>query len=97
MIEVKGGPQGSTVRVRVQPRASRDELAGERAGALVVRLTAPPVEGAANAALVRVLARLLDVPASTVEILHGARGRDKIVRLAGMSPEAVRALLAPPA
>jgi uncharacterized protein len=53
-----------TLRVRVQPRASRDALAGEREGALVVRLTAPPVEGAANEALARFLGRTLGVAPS---------------------------------
>jgi uncharacterized protein (TIGR00251 family) len=96
-LEVVEGHGGCTVRVRVQPRASRDELLGERAGALLVRLTAPPKEGAANASLVRLLARALDLPASAVEILRGERGREKVVRLAGLTPEAVRARLAGPA
>ena len=45
MLDIRDGDDGATLRVRVQPRAARDELAGERAGALVVRLTAAPVEG----------------------------------------------------
>ena len=93
MIDVRGGPEGSTLRVRVQPRASKDEVGGERAGALLVRLTAPPVEGAANAALVRALARALDRPPSAIEVVQGARGKDKLVRVAGLDPEAVRARL----
>lgn len=78
--------------VRVQPRASRDELAGERAGALVVRLKAPPVEGAANAALVRFLAKSLDVPVAAVEILRGASRRNKLVRVLGVRVSQVEAL-----
>ncbi len=78
-------PGGASLRVRVQPRASRDALAGERAGALAIRLTAPPVEGAANEALSRFLGRTLGVPASSISILYGATGRDKLVRFEGLS------------
>jgi hypothetical protein len=78
--------------VRVQPRASKDELAGERAGALLVRLTAPPLEGAANSALVRLLARALGVPPSAVEILRGESGRNKLVRVRGVRGGQVQAL-----
>jgi uncharacterized protein (TIGR00251 family) len=84
---------GATLRVRVSPRASRDELAGERDGALVVRLTAPPVEGQANAALVRFLARQLGVPASTMSITRGAKGRDKVLLVAGARADDLRASL----
>jgi uncharacterized protein (TIGR00251 family) len=84
---------GATLRVRVSPRASRDEVAGERDGALVVRLTAPPVEGQANAALVRFLARQLGVPASTMSITRGAKGRDKVLLVAGARADDLRATL----
>jgi uncharacterized protein len=70
--------------VRVQPRASRDAVGGVREGALLVRLTAPPVEGAANAALARLLGRTLGVAPSAVRILGGATGRAKRVAIAGM-------------
>jgi uncharacterized protein (TIGR00251 family) len=75
------------VRVRVQPRARRDEIAGERAGALLVRVTAPPVEGRANSALCRLLAKAAGIPAGGVEVVRGASGRDKLVRLRGLSAE----------
>jgi uncharacterized protein (TIGR00251 family) len=78
----------------VQPRASRDETAGERAGALVVRLKAPPVDGAANAALLRFLARRLGVPAAAVTVLRGLTGRNKLVRVRGVRSEEVLALAA---
>ena len=84
---------GATLRVRVSPRASRDEVAGERDGALVVRLTAPPVEGQANAALLRFLARQLGVPASTMSITRGAKGRDKVLLVAGARADDLRASL----
>lgn len=78
--------------VRVQPRAKADAVGGVRAGALVVRLQAPPVEGAANEALRRVLARALAVPASAVEIARGHAGRDKLVRARGVAAAEVEAL-----
>lgn len=68
-----------TFTVRVTPRASRSAIAGERDGVLLVRVTAPPAEGAANAAVVRLLARALDVPASDVRIERGAAARTKLV------------------
>jgi uncharacterized protein (TIGR00251 family) len=77
------------VRLRVQPRASRDEIAGWREGALAVRVTAPPVEGEANRAVVELLARALAVPRRTVSVVHGERGRDKLVRIDGLSLEDV--------
>lgn len=81
------------LRVRVQPRAARDGFSGPRQGAVVVRLTAPPVEGAANAALQRFLGKALGLPPSAVELLRGERGRDKLVRLAGLTAAAVRGRL----
>ncbi len=82
--------------MRVQPRASRDGLGGVREGALVVRLTAPPVEGAANAALLKLLAKALGLPPSALELLRGQSGRDKLVLARGLDAAAVRsALLAP--
>jgi uncharacterized protein (TIGR00251 family) len=79
--------------VRVQPRSASDGLGGIRQGALVVRLTAPPVEGKANAALARFLGRTLRVPPSAVEVVRGATGRDKLVRIRGLTPATVRTLL----
>lgn len=82
-----------TLKVRVQPRASVDALAGVRAGALVVRLQAPPVDGRANAALARFLGGLLHVPPSAITLVRGTAGRDKVVRIAGTDAAAVRARL----
>jgi uncharacterized protein len=94
MTFVRDVAGGVSLRVRVSPRASRDEMAGERDGALVVRLTAPPVEGQANAALVRFLARRLGVAPSTVSVARGAKGRDKVLLVAGARADDVRASLA---
>ena len=81
------------VRVRVQPRAARDEIVGWRADALAIRVTAPPVEGRANAAVTALVARALDLPPSAVQVVRGERGRDKWLRVAGLSPADVRARL----
>jgi hypothetical protein len=93
MIDVREVADGTTVRVRVTPRAPRDELAGERDGALVVRLTAPPVDGEANAALVRFLARHLGLPPSSLTVARGAKGRDKVLLVSRARAEDVRARL----
>ena len=85
---------GITLRIRVRPRSSRDGVAGVHEGALVVRFTATSVEGQANAALGRVLARVLDVAPSAVRILRGESGREKLIAVAGVSPSAARARLA---
>ena len=79
-----------TLRVRVQPRASKDALGGEREGALVVRLTAPPVEGAANEALARFLGKALGVAPSAVRVVSGASGRNKVVSVAGLDAATAR-------
>lgn len=85
--------QPAVLRVRVQPRARRDEIVGERGGAVVIRLTAPPVEGKANAALVAFLAKAAGVPRSHVEIVRGASARDKVVRVQGVHEAALRRAL----
>jgi uncharacterized protein (TIGR00251 family) len=79
--------------IRVQPRAKRTEVAGERDGAVVIRVGAPPVDGRANQAVCTLIAERLNVPKSTVEIVRGHRGRDKTVRVDGMSADQIRAAL----
>ena len=70
-------------KVRVVPRASRSELVGEHDGALRVRIAAPPVDGAANDELVRLLALAFDVPRSAVDITGGHAAKLKTVCIAG--------------
>ena len=79
--------------IRVQPRAKRTEVAGERGGAVVIRVSAPPVDGRANAAVTRLIAERLSVPRSAVEIVRGHGSRDKQVRVDGMSADQIRAAL----
>jgi uncharacterized protein (TIGR00251 family) len=72
------------IRVRLRPRAHRDELIGMRDGVLQARVTAPPVGGRANKALRKLLAEQLDVAPSRVSVVHGEKSRDKLVRVEGV-------------
>jgi hypothetical protein len=78
--------------VRVIPRAARPGLAGTRDGALLVRVSAPPVENAANEALIDVLSAALRVPKRAITIVSGERSRLKRVRVDGVTEEFVRAV-----
>jgi len=78
-----------TISIRVQPRASRTAVVGWTGDTLNIRLTAPPVEGAANAACLEFLADLLDLPRAQVVLLRGERARDKVVQITGLSQEEV--------
>jgi len=79
--------------VRLQPRAHRDEVVGERDGVIVIRVIAPPVEGKANAALCRLIAKRAGVAPSRVEIVRGHTAREKVIRVEGLDAEALRAAL----
>ena len=78
-------PDGVIISVRVIPRAGRSEIAGVRGGALLVRLNAPPVDGAANSELIEVLAEALAVPKRNVSIASGMTSKQKRVRISGIS------------
>jgi uncharacterized protein (TIGR00251 family) len=81
--------EGTRLTLRVQPRAARDEVAGRHGEAIRVRLAAPPVDGAANEALIRFLADRLALPRAALRLVRGQVGRDKIVDVAGLPPEQV--------
>ena len=83
-----------TFQVRVVPRASRSEVAGEHDGALRVRVTAPPVDGAANDEVVRILAKALGVSRSSVEIKSGHTSRVKQVRVSAPVAQVLQKLAA---
>ncbi len=85
---------GVTFTVQVIPRSSRDAVAGVQGDVLRVKLTAPPVEGAANAALIEFLARQLDVRRSAVSIVGGNRSRSKLIRVEGVTRKQAEAALA---
>src|SRR5580700_9917093 len=84
MLELQTREGAVILPVRVQPRASKDEIAGVVEGALKVRLRAPAVEDRANTALCEYLAELLKTPKSAVRILGGERGRTKRVEIRGV-------------
>ena len=91
---IESTPDGVIVSIRVIPRAGRSGPAGIRDHALVIRLNAPPLEGAANTELIAVLADLLDVPKRNVTIISGERSRSKRVRVIGTTRERAHAALA---
>jgi uncharacterized protein (TIGR00251 family) len=91
MRSVAGGVEFA---VRVAPRASRTAVLGVHAGALKVSLTAPPVDGAANAALIAWFAELLGVAKSAIQVVRGEHGRNKNLRITGLTLEQLRAALA---
>ena len=82
--------------MRLQPRARGDEIVGERGGVLLVRVSAPPVQGRANDALCRLIAKRAHVAAGRVSIVRGAGAREKVVRVAGLDANALRAALSIP-
>lgn len=84
---------GVDIDVRVTPRASRSGLDGVHAGALRVRLNAPPVDGAANDELVEVMADVFGIPKRAVSIVSGQSSRTKRVRLSGVDAESARRLI----
>ena len=92
---LREGPGGTILEVRVIPRAAASAVAGERDGALLVRLAAPPVDGQANAALIAFLAAALCLPRRALAIVHGDKARQKRVRITGLDPAAVAARLRP--
>ena len=97
MIPIRDSPHGATFAVRVQPRASKTRitgLLGSGADAVLkIALAAPPVDGRANEALVDFVANLLEVPLAAVQVLSGAQSRNKLLRVTGMSAEAIAAVL----
>jgi uncharacterized protein (TIGR00251 family) len=84
---------GVLIAVRVVPRAARSGMAGVRDGALLVRLNAAPVEGAANAELIEVIAEAIGVPKRAVSIAAGEKSRRKTVHVTGVSVDEVRGKL----
>ena len=87
-------PASCRILCRVQPRASRNAVAGQIDGAWKIMLTAPPVEGRANAALVEFFARLLEVPKRSVTVASGEHSRSKTVEIKGVTAEYVNGILA---
>jgi hypothetical protein len=84
------GQKGSALAIRVTPRASRNEISEILSdGTVKIRLTAPPVEGKANQALIEFLADILEVPRTRIEIVAGTTGKDKLVTILDLDAETV--------
>jgi uncharacterized protein len=95
MRAIEDLPNGCLLRLRVVPRAARTMVAGRRGDAILVRLAAAPVEGAANDALLSFLSDTLEVPRHQLTLRRGARGRDKEVQVAGLNAVTALARLEP--
>jgi uncharacterized protein (TIGR00251 family) len=85
--------QSFVLAVRVQPRSSKEAVAGISEGVVRIRLTAPPVEGKANEALLKFLSKKLGVSKGALELVAGDHGRNKLIRIAGLSCEEIHARL----
>ena len=91
---LKPQPDGALLAVKLQPRASKNEIIGALGDELRIKVTAPPVDAAANEALIRLLAETLGCPRSKVELLRGHTSRHKTIKLHGLTPEAIATKLA---
>ena len=78
------------LEIRVIPRASKNEIAGWRDGRLLVRVTAPPVDSAANEAVIALLAKRLEVPKGSLRLAAGQNSRNKTIAIEGLSPDVLR-------
>src|SRR5690606_1929243 len=82
------------ITIRVTPRASRSQVTGWRDGTLLVKVTAPPVDSAANAAVIDLLSSTLDLPKRAIRIVRGGTSRTKQIEVEGLTPEELRTRLA---
>ena len=93
MIRIARTANSFSFEVRVISRSSKSEIVGEYDGAVKVKLASPPVEGAANDELIKIIAKAFDVPKSAVEISAGHTSKRKMVRISGSDPEKIAAVL----
>jgi len=93
MIPVQESAKGIVFAVKVQPRAPRNAITGAVGEALKLAVTAPPVDGRANQAVIEFLAELFEIPRASVTIASGETSRNKVVRIMGLSKHAVEAKL----
>jgi uncharacterized protein (TIGR00251 family) len=90
---LKSHPDGILLAVKLQPRASKNEIGAALGEELRIKVTAPPVDAAANEALVRLLAEMLDCPRGKVELIRGHTSRHKTIKLHGLDAASVAAKL----
>lgn len=87
-------PASSEIRIKLKPRGNRDMLLGVRDGVLEAKVTAPPVDGRANKALCKLVAKRIGVAPSRVSVVRGAKSREKVVRVEGVEKARIDAALA---
>ncbi|MGI6065342.1 MAG: DUF167 domain-containing protein [Bacillota bacterium] len=90
MFDVKDTGDGVIFKIKVQPRAAKNELTGLIGDALKLRITAPPVDGAANEAVIRYFADIFRVPKKGVTVVSGLTSRQKTIKVIGITPEEVK-------
>ncbi len=88
-------PSQAVIRIRLTPRSSRNQVLGLKDGVFRIKLTAPPVDGKANQALIAFLSKALHVPKGNVTLVSGDASRDKTIRIHGMTGEEVERVLEP--
>lgn len=93
MLDIRQEKNGASFAVKVAPRASHNKIAQIEDGVLKVRLTAPPVGGAANQALIKLLAKTLGLAKSQVQVIKGQKSRDKRILVQGLEPTQISRLL----
>ena len=93
MVLVRREGEAVSLRVHLQPKASREGIIGEADGILKLRVTAPAVDGRANEACLRLLAKALDLPPSRLQIVSGQHARLKTIRIRSASADAIRGIL----
>jgi hypothetical protein len=94
-LDLREGPDGVTLKLKVKPRAKRSEITGVRGDALLVSVIAPPEKGKANKVVIDVLAAAFNVPKGAIEIVAGETHPEKIVRLRGITAQQVLERLPP--
>ena len=94
MVTIKNSAAGVTLAVKVQPRARKNAITGVVGDAIKLALTAPPIEGRANEAVIEFFADLFEIPRASVTIASGATSRTKVLRIAGVTEKAVQDRLA---
>jgi len=92
-LRITTNASGVCLEVQVQPRSSRNQIVGKQDGRLKIKLTAPPVEGEANQALINYLAQLLQVPKKNVKLLKGESARHKLIEISGVTEQELIAKL----
>ena len=93
MLNLLETEEGIILPVRIQPRASKDEIAGEYNGALKIKLTSPPVEGEANRRCIEFLSKRFKIAKSQLEIIKGEKSKDKLIKIIGLKREDVLKIL----